>query len=107
MTKLSRLPAGIRLPCEFVLGGSNDDRPRDVVLANLAAWLRQARPDIACLQELRATDSEFPIAAIEKGGYDAVWRGEKSWNGVAILGRGGEPVLTRTGLPGDLADTLA
>ena len=50
---------------------------------------------------------EFPIAAIEKGGYDAVWRGEKSWNGVAILGRGGEPVLTRTGLPGDLADTLA
>ena len=76
-------------------------------LANLAAWLRQARPDIACLQELRATNSEFPIAAIEKGGYDAVWRGEKSWNGVAILGRGGEPVLTRTGLPGDLADTLA
>jgi exodeoxyribonuclease-3 len=74
-------------------------------LANLAAWLRQARPDVACLQELKATDSEFPIAAIKKAGYDAVWRGEKSWNGVAILGRNGEPVLTRTGLPGDLADT--
>ena len=48
---------------------------------------------------------EFPIAAIKKAGYDAVWRGEKSWNGVAILGRDCEPVLTRTGLPGDLADT--
>ena len=74
-------------------------------LANLAAWLRQARPDVACLQELKATDSEFPFTAIKKAGYDAVWRGEKSWNGVAILGRGGEPVLTRTGLPGDPADT--
>jgi exodeoxyribonuclease III len=74
-------------------------------LANLAAWLRQARPDVACLQELKVTDSEFPIAEIKKAGYDAVWRGEKSWNGVAILGRGGEPVLTRTGLPGDPADT--
>ena len=74
-------------------------------LANLAAWLRQGRPDVACLQELKATDSEFPVTAIKKAGYDAVWRGEKSWNGVAILGRGGEPVLTRTGLPGDLADT--
>ena len=74
-------------------------------LANLLAWLRQARPDVACLQELKATDSEFPIAAIKKAGYDAVWRGEKSWNGVAILGRGGEPVVTRTGLPGDPADT--
>ena len=74
-------------------------------LANLAAWLRQAGPDVVCLQELKATDSEFPIAAIKKAGYDAVWRGEKSWNGVAILGRGGEPVLTRTGLPGDPADT--
>ena len=74
-------------------------------LANLSAWLRRARPEVACLQELKATDSEFPIAAIKKTGYDAVWRGEKSWNGVAILGRAGEPVLTRTGLPGDPADT--
>jgi exodeoxyribonuclease-3 len=73
-------------------------------LANLAAWLRQARPGIACLQELKATDSEFPVSAIKKAGYDAVWRGEKSWNGVAILGRGCGPVLTRTGLPGDPAD---
>jgi exodeoxyribonuclease III len=74
-------------------------------LANLAAWLRRARPDVACLQELKATDSEFPIAAIKKAGYDAVWRGEKSWNGVAILGRDCEPVLTCTELPDNAADT--
>ena len=74
-------------------------------LANLATWLRRAGPDVACLQELKAADSEFPVTAIKKAGYDAVWRGEKSWNGVAILGRGGEPVLTRAGLPGDPADT--
>ena len=74
-------------------------------LANLAAWLRQARPDVACLQELKATDSEFPFVAIKKAGYGAVWRGEKSWNGVAILGRNCEPVVTRTELPGDPADT--
>ncbi len=74
-------------------------------LANLLRWLRQARPDVACLQELKATDSEFPIAGIQKAGYDAVWRGEKSWNGVAILARDCEPVLTRTALPGDPSDT--
>ena len=74
-------------------------------LANLLAWLRRARPDVACLQELKATDSEFPIAAIKKAGYGAVWRGQKSWNGVAILGRDCEPVVTRTALPGDPADT--
>ena len=73
-------------------------------LNNLAAWLRRARPDVACLQELKATDSEFPVATIKKAGYDAVWRGEKSWNGVAILGRGRGRVLTRTGVPGDPAD---
>jgi exodeoxyribonuclease-3 len=74
-------------------------------LANLLAWLRKARPDVVCLQELKTTDPGFPIGAIAKAGYGAVWRGEKSWNGVAILGRGSEPVLTRTELPGDSADT--
>ena len=64
-----------------------------------------ARPDVACLQELKATDSEFPVAAIEKAGYGAVWRGQKSWNGVAILARGCEPVITRGALPGDPTDT--
>jgi exodeoxyribonuclease-3 len=74
-------------------------------LANLLGWLRRARPDVACLQELKATDSEFPSAAIEKAGYGAVWRGEKSWNGVAILGRDCEPVLTRIELRDNTADT--
>ncbi len=59
---------------------------------------------MACLQELKAADSDFPIAAIEKAGYGAIWRGERGWNGVAILGRGCEPVVTRTVLPGDTDD---
>ena len=57
-------------------------------LANLLDWLRASQPDVACLQELKATNSEFPVVAIEKAGYGAVWRGQKSWNGVAILARG-------------------
>src|SRR5262249_16004801 len=73
--------------------------------ANLLGWLRQARPDVACLQELKATDSEFPIAAIKKAGYGAIWRGQKSWNGVAILGRDCEPIVTRTRLPSSPEDT--
>jgi len=56
------------------------------------------------LQELKATDADFPIAAIDKAGYGAVWRGQKTWNGVAILARKAEPVLTRTELPGDPED---
>ena len=74
-------------------------------LANLLGWLRRAQPDVACLQELKATDSEFPVAAIKKAGYGAIWRGQKSWNGVAILGRDCEPVPTRSRLPRDPADT--
>jgi exodeoxyribonuclease-3 len=70
----------------------------------LFAWLRSARPDVACLQELKATDEGFRVGAIEKAGYGAVWRGERSWNGVAILARGCEPVPTRTRLPGDPSD---
>jgi exodeoxyribonuclease III len=73
-------------------------------LANLLGYLRTAKPDVVCLQELKATDREFPKAAIEKLGYAAVWRGEKSWNGVAILARDGEPVVTRTELSGDPGD---
>jgi len=73
-------------------------------LANLLGWLRDARPDVACLQELKASDSEFPIGAIENAGYGAVWRGERSWNGVAILARGCDPVVTNMALPGDPRD---
>ena len=68
-------------------------------LPNLLQWLKSARPDIACLQELKSTDANFPIHAIEKAGYRAVWQGEKTWNGVAILSRDGEPIVTRRVLP--------
>src|SRR6201994_315208 len=73
-------------------------------LPNLLRWLRAARPDVVSLQELKAADTEFPLAAIEKAGYGAVWHGQKTWNGVAILARKTEPVLIRTALPGDRND---
>ena len=56
-------------------------------LGNLIRWLRAEKPDVVELQELKAADREFPKAAIEKAGYGAVWRGQKTWNGVAILAR--------------------
>ena len=74
-------------------------------LSNLLAWLKAAKPDVVSLQELKAADGDFPRDAIEKAGYGAVWRGEKSWNGVAILARDAEPILTRNRLPGDSADS--
>jgi len=76
-------------------------------LPNLLAWLRAAKPDVAALQELKAADAEFPASAIEKAGYGAVWRGQRTWNGVAILARDADPVLTRTELPGDRDDREA
>src|ERR1700751_1132049 len=74
-------------------------------LANLAGWLQGAAPDIVCLQERKAPDDKFPAAVLRTAGYGAVWHGQKSWNGVAILARGAEPVETRRGLPGDPDDT--
>ena len=71
----------------------------------LLRWLDQARPDIVCLQELKAPDEKFPQEAIRQAGYGAVWHGQKSWNGVAILARGAEPIETRRGLPGDPDDS--
>jgi len=71
----------------------------------LLRWLEQSRPDIACLQELKAPDEKFPASAIEEAGYRAIWHGQKSWNGVAILSRVGLPVETRRGLPGDPDDS--
>jgi exodeoxyribonuclease-3 len=71
----------------------------------LIKWLKAEKPDIACLQEIRAPQERFPEAEIAKLGYQAVWHGQKSWNGVAILSRGAQPVETRRGLPGDPDDT--
>jgi len=71
----------------------------------LLRWLDEASPHVACLQELKAPHEKFPIKAIEAAGYGAVWQGQKSWNGVAILAKGQVPNLTRKGLPGDPDDT--
>ncbi|QQR36776.1 exodeoxyribonuclease III [Devosia oryziradicis] len=76
-------------------------------LPNLMAWLADAAPDVVCLQELKATDRQFPATALADAGYGAVWRGESSWNGVAILAKGSEPVLTQAELPGDPDDKQA
>ena len=76
-------------------------------LPNLLAWLQQSMPDIVCLQELKAASHAFPAKALEAAGYGAVWQGQPTWNGVAILARGSEPVLTRRQLPGDARDTQA
>ena len=67
----------------------------------LLRWLAERQPDVVCLQELKAPQEKFPIAAIEAAGYHAIWHGQKSWNGVAMLSRVGPPVETRRGLPGD------
>jgi exodeoxyribonuclease-3 len=73
----------------------------------LLRWLRAAKPDVVALQELKADDAEFPVSAIEKAGYGAVWRGQKTWNGVAVLARNAEPILIRDALPGDASDREA
>ena len=74
---------------------------------NLLAWLDETQPDVVCLQELKTDDRAFPAAAIEAAGYGAVWRGQRTWNGVAILARGVQPILTRRALAGDPADLQA
>jgi exodeoxyribonuclease III len=71
----------------------------------LLDWLAREAPDIACLQELKAADAGFPAARLRAAGYGAVWQGQQSWNGVAILAKGGDPVERRRGLPGDPDDT--
>jgi exodeoxyribonuclease-3 len=76
-------------------------------LPNLLRWLQQAKPDVVALQELKSTDDDFPLSAIEKAGYGAVWHGQRTWNGVAILARNADPVLIRTALPGDTKDREA
>jgi exodeoxyribonuclease-3 len=67
----------------------------------LLRWLEESAPDVVCLQELKAPDEKFPAEAIHAAGYEALWHGQKSWNGVAILSRVGEIHETRRGLPGD------
>src|SRR5262249_50076999 len=73
-------------------------------LSNLLAWLEREQPDIACLQELKSPDAAFPSLAINAAGYRFVAKGQRSWNGVAILARGLDLVTIRDSLPGDPAD---
>jgi exodeoxyribonuclease III len=70
----------------------------------LLRWLDEAKPDVACLQELKAPEEKFPLQAITDAGYHAIWHGQKSWNGVAILSRSEKPVEVRRALPGDPED---
>lgn len=70
----------------------------------LLAWLNETKPDIVCLQELKAPQHKFPQRELEAAGYSAIWHGQARWNGVAILSRGSDPIETRRGLDGDDSD---
>lgn len=70
----------------------------------LLRWLGEKTPDVVCLQELKAPDEKFPLQAINDAGYQVIWHGQKSWNGVAILSRLGAPEEVRRTLPGDPED---
>lgn len=70
----------------------------------LLEWLAESQPDVVCLQELKAPQEKFPESAIQSAGYGAIWHGQKSWNGVAILARGTTPAETQRGLPLDPSD---
>jgi exodeoxyribonuclease-3 len=74
-------------------------------LPRLLEWLTETSPDIACLQELKTSDETFPVGALKDAGYSAVWHGQKGFNGVAVLARGGDLLERRRGLPGDPDDT--
>jgi exodeoxyribonuclease-3 len=76
-------------------------------LDNLVAWLVKTEPDIVCLQELKVEQRAFPAHTLRSLGYHAVWQSERSWNGVAILARHQDPVLTRSSLPGNPQDNQA
>jgi exodeoxyribonuclease III len=73
-------------------------------LENLLAWLAAEQPDVVCLQETKTVDDFFPVRALADAGYSSVFRGGRTWNGVAILVRGSDPVPTRRALPGDPDD---
>jgi len=74
-------------------------------LTVLLRWLKESAPDVVCLQELKAPHEKFPLQAIQDAGYNAIWHGQKSWNGVAILSRNGHPKEIRRVLPGDPEDS--
>ena len=98
------MAAGTRRTLKAATFNINGIRSR---LPHLLAWLEREAPDIVCLQELKARDEAFPVSEIEAAGYGALWHGQVSWNGVAILARDSEPVESRRGLPGEPGDDHA
>lgn len=70
----------------------------------LLRWLEETQPDVVCLQELKAIQENFPEQALKDAGYNAIWHGQKSWNGVAILSKGLEIKERCRVLPGDPED---
>jgi exodeoxyribonuclease-3 len=82
----------------FNVNGVNGRLPR------LLEWLAETRPDVACLQEIKTSDDRFPAKALEAAGYGAVWHGQRSHHGVAVLARGRVPRERRRGMPGDPSD---
>ena len=85
----------------FNVNGVNGRLPR------LLEWLHETQPDVACLQEIKTSDPKFPAAPLRAAGYDAIWHGQRSHHGVAILARNAEPIEVRRGLPADDADGQA
>jgi exodeoxyribonuclease-3 len=74
-------------------------------LPRVLEWLEESQPDVACLQELKTSDATFPAMAFEQAGYQAIWHGQKGFNGVAVIAKGAPPKEIRRGLPGDPDDT--
>lgn len=89
------------LIASFNINGVRARMPR------LLEWLEERQPDVACLQEIKCQDQDFPASEFEKIGYGAAWHGQKGFNGVAILAKGCQPEDLHTGLPGDLEDEQA
>jgi exodeoxyribonuclease-3 len=104
---MARKPATRKNPVDKSAGGrrlriaSYNINGINTRLHVLLRWLAEFQPDIVGLQELKCTDEAFPAQAVEQAGYSAIWHGQRSWNGVAILSRVGAPVETRRGLPDD------
>jgi exodeoxyribonuclease-3 len=99
---LSVEPSRYNAPVKIATYNVNSINAR---LSIVLRWLAESQPDVVCLQELKAPQEKFPIAAIRDAGYGAIWHGQKSWNGVAILARDAEPVEIRRVLPGDPEDS--
>jgi len=92
------IPEHLLRVATYNVNGVNGRLPR------LLEWLRETQPDIACLQELKTDDTKFPARALEEAGYSAIWHGQRSHHGVAVLARGETPAELRRGLPGDSVD---